>query len=43
METKVLTVEKTPYNNVNEFDYSTFEGALEAGLKEALNLIKKKL
>lgn len=33
-------IERPPYKNVDAFDYRDYESALEAGLKEALNLIK---
>jgi hypothetical protein len=32
-------IETPPYNNVDAYDYSTYEEALEEGLIKALNLI----
>lgn len=32
-------IERPPYNNVNEFDYSSYEEALEMALQESLKII----
>jgi hypothetical protein len=34
-------IERLPYSGVDAYDYNTYEEAMEVGLKEALNKIKK--
>ena len=34
-------IERPPYSGVDAYDYNTYEEAMEAGLKQVLNQIKK--
>ena len=34
-------IERPPYSGVNAYDYNTYEEAMEVGLKQVLNQIKK--